>query len=269
MGQMGKAVSVAALYLLFTAATVGSFGWLKWRLDVATEHGEGVDRMIVFLLFATGAMFVVGHLLLGWFVLRSTRIDGPRWKPVSARAEWLTAIIPILFVAAAAEGGVLAIGLPVVSQIYDRNPQAIEIEVVGRQFTWMYRYPGKDGKFGRCLPRLVKESNPLGLDEDDEAALDDIFMDRLVVPQGRPVALRIRSQDVLHSFTIPLFRTKQDAVPGIVTRSHLTATKLGDFEVTCAELCGNQHYDMKSRARVLPPAEFDRWLAEEEPFYGE
>lgn len=256
-------VLIAASFVLFAAGTVCLGFFFPWKLAVASEHGRGVDAMILFLLVATGLFLVAGHLLVAYFVWRSARPEAPAFKPVTPRSEWIATLIPVIVIAAAAEGGVLVIGMPVWSQIYRPDPQALQVEVVGKQFEWIARYPGKDGRFGRTDPGLVDEvENPLGLVEEDPAATDDIVIrGALYLPAGRVASIRLRSLDVLHSFSVPLFRTKQDAVPGIPTRTQVRPTETGQFEIVCAELCGMGHYRMRAYVNVLTPEEFEAWKA--------
>jgi cytochrome c oxidase subunit 2 len=247
----------------FALATVAGGVFLNWRLSVASEHGRGVDAMILFLLLATGPMFVGGHLLVASFVWKSGRKDAPAFRRPSRRAEWTATLIPVVIIAAVAEGGVLVIGMPVWSQIYREDAEALPVEVVGKQFEWISRYPGKDGKYGRTDPAKFDEvENPLGLDEDDPAAADDIVIrGALYLPVNRTASIRIRSLDVLHSFSVAQFRTKQDAVPGIPTRTQVRPTATGQFDLVCAELCGMGHYRMRGTVKVLSKEDFEEWLS--------
>jgi cytochrome c oxidase subunit II len=135
--------------------------------------------------------------------------------------------------------------------------------VTGQQFAWNVRYPGPDGKFGRTRPDKVDDSmaNYIGLDDTDPAGQDDITVQNIMaIPVNRPIKLIVRSRDVLHSFFVPGLRVKQDAVPGMGIPVHFTATKVGEYEVACAELCGMQHYKMRARFLIMTDADFDRWL---------
>ena len=256
--RRGAAWPMVSLYLGFMAATVGSFWIIKWQLQVASEHGKGVDAMILFLLVATGAMFVAGHLVVAWFLAGARRADGEAFRRPSVKNEWLATIVPIVIVLIVAEGGVLVIGMPVWAQISGRDPDALSVEVTGKQFEWIARYAGRDGVYGKLDAKQADEQlNVIGLDEGDPAGADDIVLrGTLVLPAGRMAAIRIRSMDVLHSFTVPLFRTKQDAVPGLVTRTQVRPTVPGLYEITCAELCGMGHYKMQANALVVTPEEF-------------
>jgi cytochrome c oxidase subunit 2 len=121
------------------------------------------------------------------------------------------------------------------------NP--VEIEIYAQQWAWNARYAGPDGKFNT---------------PDDVIVLND-----LRVPVGRPVFLKIKSKDVLHSFYLPNFRIKQDAVPGSITQLWFQATQTGDFEIGCAQHCGASHYKMRGMLSVLPAEDFARWLSDE------
>lgn len=262
--RRASGAAIILLFLLFAAATVAAALTLRWRLDVASEHGPGVDRMIDFLLVATGVMFVAGHVIAVGLILKGRR-EGEPFRPPSKRAELWTTLIPICVVALVAEGGVIVIGMPVWGQIYEPDPKALQVEMVGKQFEWIARYPGKDGKFGRIDPGQTDESlNPIGLDENDPDAADDIVVrGALYLPAGRTASIRIRSQDVLHSFAVPVFRTKQDTVPGMPTRTQVKPVKVGKFEIDCAELCGLGHYKMRASVNVLEGPAFEKWLSEQ------
>src|SRR5713226_2570792 len=118
------------------------------------------------------------------------------------------------------------------------SPGALQIEVQGQQFKWYFRYPGPDGKFGRLAPHYVKDSeqNFFGLDPNDQAGKDDIVSPVIAVPVNREGELILRSKDVTHSFFVRELRLKQDAVPGMLIPIHFTATKIGTYEIACAEL---------------------------------
>src|SRR6476469_9852525 len=92
-------------------------------------------------------------------------------------------------------------------------------------------------------------------------AKDDVFSQGIMhVPVGKPVRIRLRSKDVIHSFFLPNFRVKQDAVPGMTPEVVFFPTRTGKFELACAELCGLAHYRMRGFFNVVSPKEFDEWL---------
>jgi cytochrome c oxidase subunit 2 len=113
------------------------------------------------------------------------------------------------------------------------------VEVMAQQWAWNFRYPGPDGKFNT---------------PDDIVTLNDMH-----IPVGRPVLIRLQSKDVIHSFYLPNFRTKQDAVPGTTTRLWFQATQPGTFDIGCAQHCGAMHYKMRGALTVDTPEAYARW----------
>jgi cytochrome c oxidase subunit 2 len=143
-------------------------------------------------------------------------------------------------------------------------PDALTVEVRAEQFTGFVRYPGPDGVFGRIDPaRMNIQTNPMGLDPADPAGADDIVTRDLHLVEDRAVRVRLRAKDVLHSFFVPQFRVKQDAVPGETIETRFTPTLAGDFEIACAELCGVGHYVMRGKVKVESQQAFDAWLAQQ------
>jgi cytochrome c oxidase subunit 2 len=271
--RKGKALEAAllvGLFLAVTVLTIYGFASRHWMPRSASQHSAAIDGLITYLMVATGVLFVIGHLVLASFVWRYRDRGQPAQScQISRKAEWIWTLVPVLAMTAIAEFGVLVLALPVWSEVYGEPPKdALVIEVVGKQFEWTFRYPGKDGKFGKVDPKLVHPTdNPLGLVEADGAATDDVLSKVLVLPAGRPVVVRIRSHDVLHSFCVPEFRVKQDAVPGFTATAQFTPTTPGTYEVACTEVCGMGHFRMKALAEVKTASEFDAWLKKQTGFF--
>lgn len=147
------------------------------------------------------------------------------------------------------------------------------IEVVGEQFIWSARYPGKDMTLGGSDFRQISAENPLGIDSTDKAGADDFLTRELHLPANRPVNIKLRSKDVLHGFYLPHFRTNLYAAPGMPTQVFLTPTitseemkaKMGNpdftYELVCSQLCGGSHYKMRLEVVVHPEKEYDAWYA--------
>jgi cytochrome c oxidase subunit 2 len=247
------------------AIAVAVRGWLP---PLASEHGAGIDRMLNYTLVTTGAFFVVGHIVLGYFLWRFGGRDRVSHRLASAKNERRWALVVVIAMALVAEGGVMILGLPVWGKLYAAAPppEAITVEITGEQFAWNVRYPGKDGKFGRTDPKLIIDENPLGIDKSDPSSADDIFVRRVVVPVNRPVRIRLRSKDTLHSFFLPNLRIKQDAVPGMTMDFWFLPTRQGDFEIACSQLCGFGHFGMRGIFQVVTQQEFDKWLGEQSIF---
>jgi cytochrome c oxidase subunit 2 len=140
---------------------------------------------------------------------------------------------------------------------------AAQVKVTAQQFQWNFHYPGPDHVFGRTDPKKISDEsiNYIGLDSDDPAAKDDTVTQTLVTRANAPVQLILNSRDVTHSFWVPQLRFKQDAVPGLDVKVHFTPQKVGQYEIACAELCGQQHYKMRAYMLVLPPDEYDALVA--------
>ncbi len=270
-----SALLLAALFVA-TALLVAVGFWALGRLpELASRHGASIDATIAYLLVATGILFLLGHGVLTLFVLRYAGAGGrepsERGSPhAAARLEWRWALVPVLVMLVVAEGGVLVMGMPAFAEVYGEAPaDAFVVEVVGKQFEWLVHYPGPDGVFGRTDAERVNDArNPIGLDKKDPASKDDIYTrGALHLPVGRTALVRLRALDVLHSFTVPQFRVKQDLIPGFLGRTQFMPTKAGQFELACAELCGLGHYRMRAFVTVETQEEVDKWLSEQEPAF--
>jgi cytochrome c oxidase subunit 2 len=233
-----------------------------WLPQVVSVEGVEVDSQIIFTLEIAGVAFVVAHLLLGAFLWRwGRRRPGPAlyWHEDNRFEITWTVVTAIVFVGLGLQGSRIWAR----EYLTDAPANALTIEVMGQQFAWNFRYPGPDGKFGRTRPDKVSDAdgNFIGLDDADPAGNDDIMTQNIIaVPVNRPIKLIVRSRDVLHSFFVPVLRFKQDAVPGMGIPVHFTATKIGEYEAACAELCGMQHFKMRARFLVLSDADFNAWL---------
>lgn len=268
--RSASALLLVALFVLTVALTLFAALSTRWLPEAVTNHGRGIDTTIYYILVTTLAFFVVGHSFLALFVWKFSRTEGSVAGSPSPRLEWRLAIWAIVLMCAVTEGGVIVVGTPAWWELYGEVPDdALEIEVVGKQFEWLVRYSGPDGKFGRTDPEKVHDANnPIGLVRSDPAAKDDIVKrGTLSVPLNRATVLRLRSLDVLHSFTIPAFRTKQDIVPGFTARTLFRPLKTGKFEIACAELCGLGHYRMRGYLTVETEEDFQKWLSEQEPWF--
>jgi cytochrome c oxidase subunit 2 len=220
---------------------------------------------MVYLLVCTGALFLVGHLVLGYMIFSNGRTDRVSLRMATPKTEKMFSVVLGFLMALIAEGGVVVIGVPVWDEYYRAEipDDAVTVEVLAQQFVWNFRYPGPDRVFGRTDPTLYDDvTNPMGVDPTDPASADDIVMiNNMYLPVDEAVHLVLRSRDVIHSLFLPHFRVKQDAVPGMSIDVQFMPTRTGDFEIPCTELCGMAHYRMQGFLHVLTRAEFDDWLA--------
>ena len=242
---------------------------------LATAHGAQIDSLIgwvhVFMLI----------LFVGWgafFAYTLVRFRRSR-QPVAAYTGVTSHVTSYLEVGVLVVELVLLFGfsVPLWAARVDRIPtesEALVVHITAEQFAWNVRYAGPDGVFGKTDIKMIDlQDNPLGLDRSDAAAKDDVTtVNQLYLPANKPIILKIRSKDVIHSFNVPEFRVKQDAVPGLtipiwfvpnVTTAEMR-TRTGNpefqYEIACAQLCGLGHYRMRAYVTVLPPEEFHKWL---------
>ena len=147
---------------------------------------------------------------------------------------------------------------------FPSETEAVVVRVVAEQFAWNVQYPGPDGKFGRTDVNLVAADNPLGLDRRDPAAKDDVTtINQLYLPVDRPVVVHLSSKDVIHSFGLYEMRVKQDAVPGLSIPVWFIPNRIGEYEITCSQLCGLGHFRMRGFVNIQSAADYQKWMADQ------
>ena len=148
---------------------------------------------------------------------------------------------------------------------------ATTIQLVAQQFNWNFRYPGKDGVFGKQDMRFVTSDNPFGVDPSDPNGKDDVpTLNEIHVPVNKPVIVYVSSKDVIHSFKIIALRVTQDAIPGMRIPTWFKATQEGRYQINCAQLCGNGHSGMSAGVLVVESQDaFDKWMADKSKTAGE
>jgi cytochrome c oxidase subunit 2 len=252
---------VVALVLLVIGSLVFHW-WSPWWITPLASNWGTIDTTIDVTLYITGAVFVAVNLFMAWAVFRYRHSPSRRahYEPENKKLEtWLTVVTTV------GVAVMLAPGLIVWADFVNVPEEADEVEVVGAQWQWSYRFPGADGVLGAVDATFVGPENPFGMNPTDPRGNDDILVDsnELHLPKDRPVKLLLRSKDVLHNFAVPQFRVKMDLVPGMVTFVWLTPTRTGTFDVLCMELCGIAHYTMRGSVTVDEQADFDAWLAQQ------
>jgi cytochrome c oxidase subunit 2 len=251
------------LFLMVPIVGVGIFAWAMadlppmkghWLPENINEHGKVIDNLFMFILYLTGVIFVITGVVLFWFLWKydATKNAEPvKYTHGSHTLEVVWSILPaatLLFIAiyqmdAWADAKMRRPRLPGPDGKMETADDVLMpplAEVTGRQFEWRIRYAGKDGILGN---------------EDDVSIANDLH-----VPVNEEVVLKIKSQDVLHSFFLPNLRLKQDVVPGMKQHVWFKANRSGVFDIVCAELCGWGHYKMRGRLTVESRDEFNRWL---------
>lgn len=246
----------------------------------ASAHGAELDQLSAMVHWLMALLFVGWGLFFIYVLFRFRAGRNPKASYTGTK----TKISSYAEVAVAGIEIVLLVGFAIPAWARWVTPpedeaNAVEIRVVAEQFAWNIHYPGPDGIFGRVLPELVDtQSNPLGLDADDPYAADDIStINQLHLPVDQPVTIYLSSKDVIHSFSLPTMRVKQDAIPGLEIpvrfKAILASPAEADFpkcavektcwEIACAQLCGLSHYSMRGFLTVHQPGGFEDWLGEQ------
>jgi cytochrome c oxidase subunit 2 len=217
---------------------------MSWWLPPAASTFAGpIDGLFLAILIITGIALVIVEIGLVWFVVKYRGREGRKafYTHGSTRAEVIWTTIP----------AVTVVALGIVSNHYwvrikgrDAVPaNAVAFGVHAKQFEWQMTYPGPDAQLG--------------------TADDFTVRNQLHIPVDQPVVVHLSSEDVIHSFFVPEFRVKQDAVPGVNINVWFQATKPGEYEIGCAELCGMGHYRMRARVFVHTLEEFNAWMAQQ------
>jgi cytochrome c oxidase subunit 2 len=248
--------------------------------EAASEQGEKIDNMLYITLAITGLVFILTQVLLFWFAFKYQYKQERKvyFFPHDNRLEVIWTVIPAITLTV-----LVGFGLYYWFKITGDAPkEAIQIEITGKQFGWIMRYPGKDNTFGKKYYKNIneKDNNQLGLIWEDKATHDDVVNPQtMYIVKGRPVKLIINSRDVIHDVGLVHFRMKMDAVPGTPTTMWFTPkyttaemkekTNNPDFtyEISCDQMCGKGHYSMRGVIEVVTQQEYDQWLQKQTPNY--
>lgn len=212
--------------------------WIDWFPEDAAGSAKKIDDLYDVLLICSVPVFVLVMTITIYSVVRFHAKPGDLGDgaPIhgNTRLEIIWVTIPFIMVTALAIYGWI-----ILEDIEAKQKDEMVVRVTGQQFTWTFEYPSE------------KVNSP-----------------ELVLPVNRPIEFKIKTKDVIHSFWVPQFRLKSDAVPGLTTAIRLTPNKVGRYEVVCAELCGIGHSTMRQFVRVLPASEFDSWVSKQREAAG-
>jgi cytochrome c oxidase subunit II len=234
--QRAKVGQLVAIGLIAGVLGIALGLIIDWFPVAASDEAKDIDTLWDILLIASVPVFVLVQTVVLYCVWKfrmrpgEELIDGP---PIhgNTRLEIIWTAIPAILLV-----GLCSYAYIVLHNIEKAAAQAtMNVRVVGEQFTWTFHYPGESG--GR-----------------------ELMTNELYLPVDTEVKFTIQSKDVIHDFWVPAFREKIDAVPGIDTSYSVRTTRVGDYQIICAELCGLGHSTMRQTAHVLPKAEFDSWL---------
>jgi cytochrome c oxidase subunit II len=212
--------------------------WIDWFPDQGATSATKIDTLYDILLICSVPVFVLVMTIAIYSVVRFRAKPGDLGDgaPIhgNTRLEVFWVTVPFIMVTALAIYGWI-----VLDDIEAKQPNEMVVNVTGQQFTWTFQYPSEK------------------LDAKE-----------LVLPVDRPVEFRIKTKDVIHSFWVPQFRLKSDAVPGLTTKIRLTPNRIGHYQVVCAELCGIGHSTMRQNVRVVATSEFNSWLDDQKQAAG-
>jgi cytochrome c oxidase subunit II len=255
-----------ALVLIFLVVATLLFHFLSpWWFTPIASNWQTVDDTVQVTFWVTGIVFVLVNAFLAYCVFKYRHKKGQKahYEPENKKLEWWLTAITSVGIAA-----MLAPGLSVWAKFVTVPEEATPVEVLGQQWNWSYRLPGRDGVMGKSDVRNMSLDNPFGLYPDDPVGQDDVLVQtpQLHLPIDKPVKLLLRAKDVNHQFAVPQFRVKMDMVPGMVTHFWFTPTRTGEFDALCEQLCGVAHFIMRGRVVVTEQAKYDEWLAAQPTF---
>ena len=303
-----KQAKIMLLFMIFLyGIMIYSFLYLsKFYLpEASSEHGPGYDKLMFISIGVIMVVQVITQALLHYFAYKYKGKKGQRalFFADNNTLEFVWTIIPVFVLA-----GLIIYGL--LSWTSIMNPKVDEdtlvVEIYAYQFDWRARYAGADNVLGKANVRFIEGINQLGVDETDEYGKDDVIVNELHLPVGKPVIFKFRSQDVLHSAYFPFFRSQMNVVPGMITEFGFTPTTtskeiknseymkekvkrindirkdrskelvesgeqaLDEYEfeyyLLCNKICGVTHYNMQMKIVVEEEEEYNQWMEEQQTF---
>ena len=230
----------AAFFAPAACWAFGGSGVKIWLPEGINTTAPLIDQLFYVILWITGVVFVLVQLTLLFFLVKYRRQEGKRAAYIHGNtvAEFIWTAIPALILV-----GLTYQSQQVWAKVRGTPPPAdLHIEVTAEQFAWNIRYAGAD--------HLLNTAD------------DIVTINQMHLPVNETVQIHLKSKDVIHSFFVPQFRMKLDAVPGITGRLWVNGVKSGNYEIACAELCGLGHYRMRGYLVIESKEAFDKWLAE-------
>ncbi len=230
-------LQMIAFAVVSTAVLLAIVLSINWFPTHASAQIGRTSTLYDVLLIASVPMFVIVETVVIFSVWKyrmrpgQEEMDGP---PIhgNTRLEVVWTVVPALLIFG------LAIYAYTVLQANEANKRdAMTVNVTARQFAFEFSYPNQDGK--------------------------TVVSPVLYLPKGRPVLFKLHSYDVVHSFFVPNFAEKLDAVPGITTMLRVTPDRIGSYPAECTELCGPGHSFMRALVKVVTPATFTAWIAKQ------
>ena len=265
--------------ILFLSIGFGFLAFVIWQMitwdhlllpPASSVHGAEIDTLMkVSMTLILVVFFALSPMLFYFAYKYRGRADNKAYFFAhNNKLEIVWTVVPTIILTA-----LIIYGL----RTWDRamNPDitdATVIEVYSKQFDWTARYSGDDNILGEANYKLVEGRNTLGVDINDENASDDIVVREVHLPVNKPVLLKFRSRDVIHSAFLPHFRVQMNCVPGLSTQFAFTPTKTTqemkeaegeDFEyvLLCNKICGSAHFNMQMKFVVESEEDYNKWIA--------
>jgi len=216
---------------------------INWLRESASTFAPDIDGLVLLITLLVGFWFILAEVVFFWLIFKFRARDGVKAQYVTGKEPHLKRWINIPHVLVILCDVVIIVGAIMVwVKIKQTLPEPnATIRVTGQQWAWTFTHPGADGK----------------LDTADDIRTTD----ELHVEVDRTYHFKLESRDVLHSFSVPVFRLKQDAVPGRTITGWFRPTKTGTFDIQCAEMCGIGHGLMAARLVVESPEQHAAWMA--------
>ena len=264
---------IVGVFLFFWYSNVASDHYLP---KAVSDHGIRTDRMFWITMAILCFAFIVTNIFLFFFAFKYQHSDNRKayFYPDNSKLELIWTVIPAIVMAI-----LVFYGWKEWSLITSPPPAESEVvEIMGKQFAWQVRYPGKDNELGGYNFQLIDPSNEFGIDFKDKNSFDDFIPTEIHIPKGKPILFKIRARDVLHSVFAPHFRLKMDAVPGMPTKFWFTPNKttqeirdeLGNpefnYEIACTEVCGRGHFAMRFLIVVEEEEDYEKWYTTQKTF---
>ncbi len=239
--------------------------------EVASQHGEMVNHMLEMVHWFMTILLIGWSIFLGYIIWRFRRSKNPNASYHGVTSHFSTHIeVGVVIVEAVL---LLGFAYPLWAKRVEDQPlgaEVVKLRAVGQQFGWNFHYAGVDGQVGATsYKKMNSGDNPIGLDGADVNARDDFMVyNELVLPIDRPVVIQVSSKDVIHGLSLVPLMIQQDAIPGKEIPMWFVPTKVGEWDIICAQLCGAGHAKMAARLRVVSQEEFDEWYAGQTPMLG-
>jgi cytochrome c oxidase subunit 2 len=238
--------------------------------EVVSQDGGQIDGLVIAVHLLMLVLFVgwIIYYFIALWKFRATNNPTADYKGVKSKT--ITNSIEGAIITAELVLVVLAIYFWnfYVNKPADFSEDSV-VRVTAEQFAWSAHYPGADGKLGAQSKTLVNAANPFGIDKSDPNSEDDVevLKSDIVVPMiknedgtYKSVTIDLTSKDVIHCFKVLPLRVCQDVIPGMRIPIHFRPKKVGRYQVTCAQLCGDGHARMKGAVKVVKESEWNDWL---------